>query len=98
MSNRVSFICPYCGSLFKNLPSLRKHVHYVHGSFCPVCGRSIGYKHLYAHAYQKAWWGDVKHKVLWALLPNHNLDAYGKDFLKDCLKLALQVCRTSEQP
>jgi hypothetical protein len=36
--------------------------------------------------------------VLWALLPNHNLDAYGKDFLKDCVKLALQVCRTSEQP
>jgi len=97
MSNRVSFICPYCGSLFRNLITLRKHVLYAHGSFCPVCGKST--KHLYAHAFQKAWWGDKRYMVLWALLPNHdNLDAYGKAFLKDCVKLALQVCRTSEQP
>jgi hypothetical protein len=43
--------------------------------------------------------GDKRYMILWALLPNHdNLDAYGKDFLKDCVKLALQVCRTTEQP
>ena len=98
MNDRSSLICPYCGSLFRNLITLRKHVLYTHGSYhvCPACGKST--KHLYAHVRQRAWWGSAKHKVLWGLLPNHNLDAYGKDFLKDCLKLALQVCRTSEQP
>ena len=97
MSNGVSFICPYCGSLFRNLPTLRKHVLYTHGSYCPICGKVT--KHLYAHAYQKAWWGDKRYMILWALLPNHDgLDVFKKAFLKDCIRLALQACRTSEQP
>jgi predicted RNA-binding Zn-ribbon protein involved in translation (DUF1610 family) len=86
--------CPYCGRAFKTFFALKIHVSRMHLFYCPSCGANVS--DIRRHVVMMARRGDLKHKVLLALMSCHTKSwtrEKNRELLKECTKLAMECCK-----